>query len=104
MDNLSKIWTFGLQGTFTFKYLQKVEAQNCKNLEILFPHWVATSLTQLEELQVESCGLEEIVSSASGDDSPHSIAAQFVFPELTSLVLHDMPQLKSFYPHLLTMN
>ncbi|XP_048135593.1 uncharacterized protein LOC125315205 [Rhodamnia argentea] len=104
MDKLSKIWTCGPQGTFTFKYLQKVKARNCKNLEILFPHWVATSLTQLEELRVESCGLEEIVSSASGDDSPHSIAAQFLFPVLTSPVLHDMPQLKSFCPNLLTLN
>ncbi|XP_048135736.1 uncharacterized protein LOC125315328 [Rhodamnia argentea] len=104
MDKLSKIWTCGPQGTFTFKYLQKVEAQNCKNLEILFPHWVATSLTQLEELRVESCGPEEIVSSASGDDSPHSIAAQFLFPVLTSPVLHDMPQLKSFCPNLLTLH
>ncbi|XP_048134460.1 uncharacterized protein LOC115733773 [Rhodamnia argentea] len=104
MDKLSKIWTWGPQGTFTLKYLQKVKAQNCKNLEILFPHWVATSLTQLEELRVESCGLEEIVRSASGDDSPHSIAAQFLFPVLTSPVLHDMPQLKSFRPNLLTLN
>ncbi|XP_048135734.1 uncharacterized protein LOC125315326 [Rhodamnia argentea] len=104
MDKLSKIWTCGPQGTFTFKYLHKVEARNCKNLEILFPHWVATSLTQLEELRVESCGLEEIVSTASGDDSPHSIAAQFLFPVLTSLVLHDMPQLKSLRPNLLTLN
>ncbi|XP_048135712.1 uncharacterized protein LOC115727725 [Rhodamnia argentea] len=104
MDKLSKIWTCGPQGTFTFKYLQKVKARNCKNLEILFPHWVATSLSQLEELRVESCGLEEIVWSASGDDSQHSIAAQFLFPVLTSLVLHDMPQLKSFCPNLLTLN
>ncbi|XP_048135721.1 uncharacterized protein LOC125315313 [Rhodamnia argentea] len=104
MDKLSKIWTRGPQGTFTFKYLHKVEARNRKNLEILFPHWVATSLTQLGKLRVESCGLEEIVSSASGDDSPHSIAAQFLFPVLTSLVLHDMPQLKSFCPNFLTLN
>ncbi|KAI6668229.1 hypothetical protein NL676_023821 [Syzygium grande] len=102
MDNLSKIWTFGPQETLAFKHLQKVEAQNCNNIEYLFPHWVATSLTQLEELRVESCGLKEIV--ASGDDASNSTTAQFLFPELTSLVLHDMPQLKSFCPNVPTLN
>ncbi|KAI6678527.1 hypothetical protein NL676_039323, partial [Syzygium grande] len=73
MDNLSKIWTDDPQETLTFENLWGVEAQNCKSLENLFPHWVATSLTQL-------------------------------FPKLTSLVLHDMPRLKSFYPNLPNLN
>ena len=59
MDNLSKIWTEGPQETLTFVHLLGVGAQNCKSLENLFPHWVATSLTQLEELRVECCAIEE---------------------------------------------
>ncbi|XP_039172703.1 uncharacterized protein LOC120295545 [Eucalyptus grandis] len=102
MDNLSKIWNFGPQETLTFKHLHKVEAQNCKNLENLFPYWVATSLVQLKELRVESCGLKEIVTS--GDDTPCPITTQFLIPELTSLVLHDMPQLKSFCSIMSTLN
>ncbi|KAL3729904.1 hypothetical protein ACJRO7_026973 [Eucalyptus globulus] len=102
MENLSKIWTFSPQETLTFKHLQKVVAQNCKNLENLFPYWVATSLTQLEKLQVEPCGLEEIVTS--GDDTPKSTTTQFLIPKLTSLVLHDMPQLKSFCSIMPTLN
>ncbi|KAL3729810.1 hypothetical protein ACJRO7_026883, partial [Eucalyptus globulus] len=98
MDNLSKIWTDAPQETLTFDCLWKVEVRNCKGLENLFPYWVATSLTHLEKLQVESCEIEEIV--ASGDDSPRSNTTQDLFPKLTSLVLHDMPQLKSFCPNL----
>ncbi|KAF8019850.1 hypothetical protein BT93_G0517 [Corymbia citriodora subsp. variegata] len=102
MDNLGKIWTNSPQDTLTFEDLWKVKVENCKSLENLFPHWVATSLTQLKELQVESCGLEDIV--ASGDDTSHSTTARFLFPNLTSLVFHDMRQLKSFCPNLPTLN
>ncbi|XP_039160674.1 uncharacterized protein LOC104452789 [Eucalyptus grandis] len=98
MDNLSKIWTDGPLETLTFDCLWKVKVLNCKSLENLFPYWVATSLTQLEKLKVKSCEIEEIV--ASGDDTPRSNTTQDLFPKLTSLVLHDMPRLKSFCPNL----
>ncbi|XP_048135701.1 uncharacterized protein LOC115726480 [Rhodamnia argentea] len=102
MDNLCKIWTDNPLETLTFDHLWKVKVKNCVSLENLFPHWVATSLTQLEQVLVESCRIEEIV--ANGDDTPHSNIAQVLFPNLTSLVLHDMPRLKTFYPNLPTLN
>ncbi|XP_048135758.1 uncharacterized protein LOC115745815 [Rhodamnia argentea] len=102
MDNLSKIWPDNPQETLTFGSLMKVKTKNCESLENLFPHWVATSLTQLEKLRVESCRIEEIV--ANGDNTRHSNIARVLFPKLTSLVLHDMPQLKTFCPNLPTLN
>jgi len=102
MDNLSKIWTDVPRETLMCKHLRKLEAQNCKSLENLFPYWVATSLNQLDKLRVESCVIEEIV--ASGDDTSYSNIAQVLFPKLTSLVLHDMSRLKSFCPNLPTLN
>ncbi|KAL3729825.1 hypothetical protein ACJRO7_026898, partial [Eucalyptus globulus] len=98
MDNLSKIWTDGPLETLTFDCLREVKVLNCKSLENLFPYWVATSLTQFGKLKVESCEIEEIVTS--GDDTPRSNTTQDLFPKLTSLVLHDMPRLKSFCPNL----
>ncbi|KAL3729829.1 hypothetical protein ACJRO7_026902 [Eucalyptus globulus] len=102
MDNLSKIWSDSPQETLTFDNLRKVQVQNCKSLENVFPHWVATSLTQLNKLKVESCGIEEIVTS--GNETPHSNTTQDLFPELNSLVLRDMPQLKNFCTNLPTLN
>ncbi|XP_039172443.1 uncharacterized protein LOC104452861 [Eucalyptus grandis] len=102
MNNLSKVWTNSPQDTLTFEHLWKVKVENCKSLENLFPHWVVTRLTQLTDLQVESCGLEEIVTS--GDGTSHPNTAQFLFPQLTSLAFHDMPNLKSFCPNLPTLN
>ncbi|XP_048135594.1 LOW QUALITY PROTEIN: uncharacterized protein LOC115731513 [Rhodamnia argentea] len=102
MENLSKIWIDSPQDTLTFEHLRKVKVDNCKSLENLFPHWVATSLNQLEKLRVEFCAIKEIV--ASGDNTPHSTTAQALFPQLTSLVFHAMPQLKRFCPNLSTLN
>ncbi|KAL3729779.1 hypothetical protein ACJRO7_026852, partial [Eucalyptus globulus] len=102
MDNLSKIWTDSPQETLSFDCLWEVEVQKCKSLENLFPYWVATSLTQLKRIQVESCEIKEIV--ARRDDAPRSNTTQDLFPKLTSLVLHDMPRLKSFCPNLPTLN
>ncbi|XP_048135742.1 uncharacterized protein LOC115726779 [Rhodamnia argentea] len=102
MDNLGKIWTDNPLETLTFDSLWEVKVKNCKSLENLFPHWVATSLTQLEKLRMESCRIEEII--ANGDDNPHSNIAQVLFPKPTSLVLHEMPGLKTFCPNLPTLN
>ncbi|XP_039173237.1 uncharacterized protein LOC120295752 isoform X1 [Eucalyptus grandis] len=102
MDNLSNIWTASPQETLTFDCLQIVHAWNCKSLKHLFPHWVATSLTQLMRLEVESCVIERIVSC--GDDTPHFNIAQVLSPKLTSLYLHDMPQFQSSCPNLPTLN
>ncbi|XP_048135752.1 uncharacterized protein LOC115732831 [Rhodamnia argentea] len=102
MDNLSKIWPDNPQETLTFDSLREVKVKNCESLENLFPHWVATSLTQLGKLRVESCRIEEIVTN--GDDTRHSNIAQVLFPKLTSLMLHDMTRLKTFCPNLPTLN
>ncbi|XP_048135743.1 uncharacterized protein LOC115732916 [Rhodamnia argentea] len=102
MDNLSKIWPDNPQETLTFDSLLEVKVKNCESLENLFPYWVATSLTQLGKLRVESCRIEEIVTN--GDDTRHSNIAQVLFPKLMSLVLHDMTRLKTFCPNLPTLN
>ncbi|XP_056161055.1 uncharacterized protein LOC115693745 [Syzygium oleosum] len=102
MDNLSNIWTSGPRETLTFETLRELEIQNCNSLENLFPYWVATRVDQLEKLRIQFCVIKEIV--ASGDDTPHSTTVQVLFPKLTSLVLHDMPQLQSFCPNLPALN
>ncbi|XP_048135726.1 uncharacterized protein LOC125315317 [Rhodamnia argentea] len=102
MENLSKIWMDSPRDTLTFEHLREVKIENCKSLENLFPRWVATSLNQFEKLRVEFCTIKEIVTS--GDGTPQSATAQILFPQLISLVFHDMPQLKSFCPDLPTLN
>ena len=50
---------------------------------------------QLEKLQIEDCAtVEEIVAKEEGMET----TTLFVFPQLTTLTLRNLPELKSFYP------
>lgn len=48
---------------------------------------------QLEYLQVTYCGVLEIVSM----DDVEELTAQIYFPRITTILLHDLPELKRFY-------
>ncbi|KAF7825711.1 putative Rpp4C4 [Senna tora] len=50
-------------------------------------------LRHLEDLHIESCGLEEIVAKENGSEEH-----RFDFPQLTKIRLWNLPSLKSFYP------
>ncbi|KAJ0017322.1 hypothetical protein Pint_11576 [Pistacia integerrima] len=59
----------------------------------LFPVSIALGLRQLKELEINSCGLEEIVANEEV-----KVAAVFKFLQLDFSQLVDLPELKSFYP------
>ncbi|KAG6700522.1 hypothetical protein I3842_08G116200 [Carya illinoinensis] len=67
---------------------------NVENLRSFFPASVARSLTQLENLEIIDCGVEEIVE---GEEEEDAIERTFVFPQVTLLTLKRLPQLKWFY-------
>ncbi|XP_059429129.1 probable disease resistance protein At4g27220 [Corylus avellana] len=61
------------------------------------PHNVMQPLfneESLDTLIVDNCGVEEIVAREKGSEA----IARFVFPQITSLCLEELPQLKWFYP------
>ncbi|GLT77954.1 hypothetical protein SLA2020_495070 [Shorea laevis] len=79
---------------FSFQNLQRVGVVGCGSLKSIFPAYVATCLTQLEQLVVVGCPiLEEIVA---GEEAEQPIA-KFVFPQVTVLHLVELPRLKWFY-------
>ncbi|KAK9993147.1 hypothetical protein SO802_022850 [Lithocarpus litseifolius] len=94
LPNLKHVWSLGPQAILTVQNLQEVEVSNCKNMKSLFPASVAKSLKQLEKLKIHNCGLEEIVAMEEGLET----VTKFVFPQLVSLSLELMPDLKCFYP------
>ncbi|KAJ0083053.1 hypothetical protein Patl1_11763 [Pistacia atlantica] len=74
------------------------KSRNCKGTECwsmknLFPVSIALGLRQLKELEINSCGLEEIVANEEV-----KVAAVFKFLKLDFLQLVDLPELNSFYP------
>ena len=62
LPKMKHIWNKDPQGIFSFQNLQKISVLECESLKSLFPASVARVLMQLEDLQIEDCGVEEIVS------------------------------------------
>ncbi|KAK4573422.1 hypothetical protein RGQ29_031402 [Quercus rubra] len=94
LPNLKHVWSSGSQAILTFQNLHEIEVSNCKSMKSLFPASVAKSLKQLKKLKIHDCGLEEIVAMEEGLET----VTKFVLPQLVSLSLELMPDLKCFYP------
>ncbi|GMI65296.1 hypothetical protein HRI_000198900 [Hibiscus trionum] len=74
--------------------LKHVYVRDCWSLKSIFPASVAKGLQHLVDPAVESCGLEEVVSKEEGNQD----VKKFSFPEVRCLTLHNLPELKCFYP------
>ncbi|KAF2294551.1 hypothetical protein GH714_012503 [Hevea brasiliensis] len=96
LPSLKHVWRKDPQGVFTFQNLKSVEVSNCDVLKNLFPASIAESLLQLENLTIIKCGVEEIV--AKPEDMEPAPFYCFKFPQLTSLKLIELSELRSFYP------
>ncbi|TXG69496.1 hypothetical protein EZV62_004431 [Acer yangbiense] len=95
MDNLEMIWHNQLEDSLNVQNCQKlckVLVKKCQSLQNLFPASIVQNLWQLKDIYVKECGIKEIVAKEKGGDR------MFVFPELTSLSLHNLLELKCFYP------
>ncbi|GKV26370.1 hypothetical protein SLEP1_g35690 [Rubroshorea leprosula] len=94
LPRLKQVCTRDPRGILTFQKLQSVKAHNCPNLQNLFQTSVAMELQQLEMLELDDCGVEEVVAFGEGDE----VVPTFVFSSLSTLNLWDLPRLKCFYP------
>ncbi|KAK3200407.1 hypothetical protein Dsin_023822 [Dipteronia sinensis] len=94
LPKLKHIWNKNPQKMFSFQKLNNVEVHDCMSLKYLFPVSIAESLSELEQLDVYDCGVEEFVAYDQGEAK---VAATFVFPQITSLELNYLPRLKTFY-------
>ncbi|KAJ7979760.1 Disease resistance protein [Quillaja saponaria] len=94
LENLKHVWNKDPAGIPSFRNLQKVKVSGCNSLKNLFPVSVATDLVQLEELDIENCGIEEIVAK---DEASEGATIKFVLPRASKFRLWNLPELKNFY-------
>ncbi|XP_040957978.1 uncharacterized protein [Gossypium hirsutum] len=78
----------------SFQNLRKIRVERCGSLKNLFPVSIAQHLPQLEHLRITNCGVEEIVSKGEGvEEQP----VRFEFPQVSSLEVTSLKELKCFY-------
>ncbi|GLU15744.1 hypothetical protein SLE2022_322120 [Rubroshorea leprosula] len=75
-----------------FPNLKRLRIWDCSRMRKLLPVELLQAFQNLEEIHVESClQMEEIIASSDSDAS----SDKFNFPKLRTLLLTDLPQLKS---------
>ncbi|XP_065852361.1 uncharacterized protein [Euphorbia lathyris] len=92
--NLRCVWNEDTKGVVSFDELSSMYVWNCPNLKSLFPFSIAKSLQQLELLELDSCGVVELVTKEEGvvEEAP-----EFVFPRLKNLDLWKLEKLEFFF-------
>lgn len=100
LPKLKHIWSSDPHRFLSYPSLQVVHTIHCQSLVNLFPASIAKDLVQLEELKIQFCGVEEIVSKGGGEDKD----AAFVLTGLTSLHLWNLFEFKRFYPGKYTLD
>ncbi|XP_039173485.1 disease resistance protein At4g27190-like [Eucalyptus grandis] len=89
-DKLKCVWNRELHCQVKFQYLRSIRVSKCKGLTTLFPALVARDLMQLEELNIDNCGIVELIEK-------EGLIPKVVFPRLTSLKLEHLTKLKCIY-------
>ncbi|XP_018727699.2 uncharacterized protein LOC104441515 [Eucalyptus grandis] len=94
LPKMKHVWSGFCQGGLSFRSLRCMQVIECGSLKILFLSLVAKSMTQLEELVVQSCGVEQIIIE---EDGVGMSTSNLFFPGLINLKLLELPKLRSFY-------
>ncbi|GAY65725.1 hypothetical protein CUMW_243270 [Citrus unshiu] len=100
--NVDKIWHYNhLPVMFPrFQNLTRLIVRRCHKLKYIFSASMIGSLKQLQHLEVRFCeDLQEIISVNRADE----VIPYFVFPQLTTLKLQDLPKLRCLYPGMHTL-
>ncbi|KAG2380283.1 Disease resistance protein [Vigna angularis] len=95
LPKLKQLWSTDPNGILNFKKLRTIDVCFCHELKNLFPVSVAKDVPKLEHMSVLYCDkMEEIVASQDALETNKDL---LVFPELTSVRLHCLPDMKYFY-------
>ncbi|KAG2694921.1 hypothetical protein I3760_08G166600 [Carya illinoinensis] len=81
---------------FRLQNLQEICAKRCESLKSLFPTSVVRCLEQLQVIEIEDCGVEEIVAVEKGGGEVVAIRT-LEFPRVTTLNFSNLKRLKWFY-------
>ena len=95
--NVNKIWHNNHLPVMLprFRTLTRLIVYRCRKLKYIFLASMIRSLEQLQDLEIVRCwSLQEIIS----EDRADHVTPCFVFPQMATLRLESLPELRCLYP------
>ncbi|KAG7968608.1 hypothetical protein I3843_08G163400 [Carya illinoinensis] len=98
LPKIKHVWCYDQEPRTDFRLqnLQEICAKRCESLKSLFPTSVVRCLEQLQVIEIEDCGVEEIVAVEKGGGEAVAIRT-LVFPQVIELKFINLPRLKWLY-------
>ncbi|XP_054780230.1 uncharacterized protein LOC129287958 isoform X2 [Prosopis cineraria] len=99
LPNMENVWNGDATEIISFQCLLQVDVAGCSSLNSLFPASMAQGkLESLQELRVKNC--ERLIEIIAEYETGGATSNLIMFPSLTILKLHTLPELKCIHPTL----
>ncbi|XP_028072608.1 uncharacterized protein LOC114274827 isoform X2 [Camellia sinensis] len=96
LPKLTHVWKDNSPGIQGFQNLRSLVVNECNSLRNLFSYSLAKFLVKLQEIEVNDCGMIESIIGNEPNADDAVITNMIMFPQLSSLKLGDLPNLRSF--------
>ncbi|THF99838.1 hypothetical protein TEA_013414 [Camellia sinensis var. sinensis] len=96
LPKLAHVWKDNSTGIQGFQNLRSLIVIECDSLRNLFSYSLAKLLVKLQEIEVTECGMMESIIGNEPNADDAVITNIIMFPQLSSLKLSDLPNLRSF--------
>ncbi|XP_028085381.1 disease resistance protein At4g27190-like isoform X2 [Camellia sinensis] len=96
LPKLTHVWKDNSPGIQSFQNLRSLEVHDCDSLRNLFSCSLAKLLVKLQEIEVTECDMMESIIGNEPNVDDAVITNMIMLPQLSSLKLRDLPNLRSF--------
>ncbi|KAI7997617.1 Heavy metal-associated isoprenylated plant protein 39 [Camellia lanceoleosa] len=96
LRKLTHVWKDNSPGIQGFQNLRSLVVNECDSLRNLFSYSLAILLVKLQEIEVTECGMMESIIGSEPNADDAVITNMIMFPQLSSLILSNLPNLSSF--------
>ena len=97
LDSIKMLWPDNLPKVPYMHNLKILYVSGCDSLKYLFSFAMARSFVQLKELKVRKCEtIEDVLVLKEGGEEGRLKDTTILFPQLESLWLYDLPNLRRF--------